>query len=462
MSMAADARRELGNAHFRDGEFQEAAAAYAQALLAHGLAATERSDLLASLAAAQLKLGDAHAAARACAAARELDPHNERALRAAIKAYQQTGQHEAVLEAKYALKGAQACGADLARAPATPAAAESEPAAPRAAGYTGLSPGSDQRVVEASMNDLRDNLTPKLELLIAGVERWAAKIAEGATVAADGLRVAQLELQDMSTLEECSEPSQIVICVSFEGVALAQAKSHFTDGCSLTAALLRSAGAEPEAALAAAVSTAAGGSPTEEPAAEDTREAGWRRQAAVALRAPVADVVAATMRACGAALSEPFAEWCEVASIEQWHVCVLSASLKPVVRHFLRDAGLGHITALGADAICRAQPASDGSFVWAVSLWSAIDRVRALRGWLSSTATTAGGDALPQLVYVGAHVQDALLLRAEPPLVRTLYVLPNSQLERWCEAHGVRHRKFEGFDRLRADLAPHHRAARGR
>lgn len=429
--------RELGNAAYERGAFGEAVLAYQQGLSLPDLAEEMRTDLLSNLAVAQLKLGDARAAAETCTTASLLDPTNVRVLRTAVKAYQQLGELSSARDAKLALRAAQA------RAAEEPASAEARaaPAPPRLA-YTGHSPESDAAAVTASMDELGDSLGPKLEALISGVDRWAARLEQ----AAGGQ---PRPLARLDELEPNGSAAAVAVCVCLEAVALTAQPPHAApdaatappEAAGLNAALLRACGLE-----------AAAGAREEEPAADDAREAELRRRVAEGLRLPAEQAAEAAGALCGVRLSRAFAQWCEEAASSEWQVAVLSASLKPLVRTLLRQAGLGHVTALAADALCRSGDEA-GPAQWEVGGWSPTDRVRALRGWLSSSARgERGAPTAPHLVLVGAAAQDALLLRAEPPLVRTLYAVEASPLARWCEVNGVGFRPFRGFDALRADL----------
>jgi hypothetical protein len=382
------------------------------------LAPAARTDVLASLAVAHLRMRDGVPAVAACAAARELDPYE--VLRPAVKAHQQLGDEAAVREAKLALRAARTAAPSPREAWLVPAAPLEPPGT-----YTGRSAQTNARAIESQMDALQDELGPKLQRLIEGVERWAAKLEH------EPMPFALPQMSEL--LAPSAEQPQLAVCISFEGVAL-----ELEAGGGLNDALVRTCvdRPAPDSPLA-----------PDEPEEDEAREAETRGLAADALRTSVADTVDAMSSQSGVRLSEPFAEWCESASMAQWHVCVLSASFKPAVRHFLRAAGLSQITAVAADAICRRE-----SNRWEATSWGAVDRIRALRGWLSSTLGLRTAARTAQLVLVGAHARDALLLRAEPPLVHTLYVLHGSGLERWCDAHDVRYRRFIGFDALRADL----------
>ena len=101
--------RDAGNLLFAEGKFEEAVAEYRRALTESQLGIDERVDLLANLAVAQLKLGDAHGSAETCSSA-SLLASNERVLKTAVKAYQQLGDAAAVRDAKLALRAATSGG----------------------------------------------------------------------------------------------------------------------------------------------------------------------------------------------------------------------------------------------------------------------------------------------------------------------------------------------------------------
>lgn len=460
--------RESGNLAFGQGKYDEAVLAFQQGLL--DVADDERSELLASLAIAQLKSGDALGSVETCTKASMLDPTNERVLKTAVKAYQQLGDLSSARDAKLALRAAHARASTFESLPEPdasvivpvhePLPSGVPPAGGASAGearlerpstrpaYTGRSEETDEQAVRASMGDLGDSLGPKLAALISGVDRWAARLEAEGTLSGQALA-----LQPLDELPPGAAGSRVAVCVCLEPAALLSSSPARTDASTasgdhgLNDALLRACTPELASQLNVAASSIVCGEPSDDPAQDDATEAERRRQLAGLLRLPAAQLAEAATDHCGVQLRDEFAEWCEGAAMSEWQVCVLSPSLKPVVRQLLRDAGLGHVTALAADAVCRSDSAG-----WEVSAWSGTDRIRALRGWLSSSMPSEGGPPSVQLVLVGARAQDALLLRAEPPLVRTLYVVEASPLERWCVANKVRFRAFRGFEALRADL----------
>jgi len=117
---------------------------------------------------------------------------------------------------------------------------------------------------------------------------------------------------------------------------------------------------------------------------------------------------------------------------------VLSHGLKPIIRHFLRQAGLGHVEVFGNDLGFK----PDGS--WDVCMRdgspSGHDKGETLQQALRGSQLNA------RVVVVSYASEDFCVV--ETGLVNTLYTPQGCPLAERCQGAGLRTRPFEGWDAM--------------
>ncbi|KAL1523240.1 hypothetical protein AB1Y20_018191 [Prymnesium parvum] len=166
-----------------------------------------------------------------------------------------------------------------------------------------------------------------------------------------------------------------------------------------------------------------------------------RRDALADLNLPLKEAVA-KLEAAGVVLAPGFEDFAELCSIRQVRLYILSHGLKPVIRHFLRQAGLGHIEVLanylgfkadGAWEVCFRDNSGAGH-----------DKGETLQQVLHGSQLNA------RVVFVGAAGDD--FSAVESGLVNTLYAPKGSPLSQRCETAGLRTRAFAGWEAMMNEL----------
>lgn len=425
--------RSAGNAHFAAGRYDEASVAYTLALqevssLASADDTHARTDLRVNLALSRLRLGDHAEAERLVSTALADEPENARALklRAKLQKHAQAAAHSAT-------PGAHAPAAEPADAQGVLVEA-TEVVAP----YSGLDEVSDKAAIESSLARLQLELEPKMQELIDGVDRWVDRL-EHALATGVPTSSRDLGLGPDARAPGAAAPvgGTAVLCCEFDHVLFEMSARSSTEAILEACGVATSA---PDTAVVPAVGDAAA---TSWPAHAEAAARSSRERVTADVQCSVVDVAQLVHDKLGGRLRDDFITFCEDACVRQWELCVLTSGIKPFVRHLLREAGLSHVPTMAADGICRA-----ATHRWECTSWEPTDRIRALRAWLDTRTLRRADGGSPHVIYVGAQVSEACLLRAEPQLIDTLLVVPGSDLERWCNANSVRYRSFTGFDDL--------------
>jgi len=144
----------------------------------------------------------------------------------------------------------------------------------------------------------------------------------------------------------------------------------------------------------------------------------------------------------GVGLAPGFEDFAEMCSIRQVRLYILTHGLKPLVRHFLRNAGLGHVEVLGNDLRITEEGAWQLSFRDHSS--SGHDKGESLQEALQSSQIAA------RVVFMSTLAED--FSAVETGLVNTLYTPPKSALAEMCEGAGLKTRVFEGWSAMLNDL----------
>ena len=166
-----------------------------------------------------------------------------------------------------------------------------------------------------------------------------------------------------------------------------------------------------------------------------------RLEAYAKLALPLKDALA-KLEAEGAKLAPGFEDFAELCSIRQVRLFVLSHGLKPIIRHFLRQAGLGHIEVLANDLGFK----PDG--VWDVCLRdhseTGHDKGESLQQALRGSQLNA------RVIFVGSAASDFSVV--ETGLVNTLYAPSGSELALRCQGAALRARNFDGWEAMMGEL----------
>jgi len=148
------------------------------------------------------------------------------------------------------------------------------------------------------------------------------------------------------------------------------------------------------------------------------------------------------LEAAGVVLAPGFEDFAELCSIRQVRLYILTHGLKPVVRHFLRKAGLGHIEVLGNDLSIG----DDGA--WRVLFRddspSGHDKGESLQRAL------VGRQSPAKVVFIGTLADD--FSAVETGRIHTLYTPPGSSLAQRCSQAGLGTRPFESWVALVDEL----------
>ena len=200
----------------------------------------------------------------------------------------------------------------------------------------------------------------------------------------------------------CAEDGLVIFC-EFEGVA-----------CSI----------DTEAALVGEAGSAG-----------STEERLKRLQAALA--GETLEHALSRLEAAGAALAPGFAAFAEACLVKGVTLHVLSRGWKPVVSHFLRSAGLGHVQVSANNLLEQ-----EGKWRFSFRDHSAAghDKAEALR-----RAQRDARPAQPEALLVGRFACDLAAAQAKDELVRSVYAARDSELWSGCEAAGVPVREFGGW-----------------
>jgi 2-hydroxy-3-keto-5-methylthiopentenyl-1-phosphate phosphatase len=168
----------------------------------------------------------------------------------------------------------------------------------------------------------------------------------------------------------------------------------------------------------------------------DERVAAWQRMA-------ISQEEALTqLREAGVQLDTAFVDFVESCMISDVAVCIVSRSLKALVRMMLRDAGIGHIEVYAHD-----------SYIEPGGVWKVCFRDNSESGHnkADSVRRARSGQANKgSLVYVGSAPCD--FAPVEAAQVDHLLAVPHSPLAALCDGAGVRYREFRGWEALAREL----------
>ena len=144
-----------------------------------------------------------------------------------------------------------------------------------------------------------------------------------------------------------------------------------------------------------------------------------------------------------ARLDPEFVAFCEAASVRGAALHVVSRGFKPIVRHYCREEGLGHVAVLANELHVGTNNR------WRVSFRdgspSGHDKARSLKAALRLL------DGERRVVYVGRTACDAAPV--DGGLVHHLYAPAGSALGVHCERAGHAHRAFPGWTALARELS---------
>ena len=148
-------------------------------------------------------------------------------------------------------------------------------------------------------------------------------------------------------------------------------------------------------------------------------------------------------------MREDFIEFAEMCAAKRVRLCVLSRGLKSLIRHLLREQGLGHVEVLANDMYVQ----RDGDRAWNVSFRddsdSGHDKGESLRRALQGVARGAAKKPM-KVLTLGRHTCDFAPVKAG--LVDCLYAPAGSELAKEAAAAGVTFRNFDGWQELTTKL----------
>lgn len=246
----------------------------------------------------------------------------------------------------------------------------------------------------AELSKLKADIAPQMDALVEKIEALAARVER------DGVPVPSL---DLSAPPDAS--ASLAFFVEFDQLAIP---------LDVEAALLRSDDAS-------------------------SLDRAGRQAAYEALEEPLLDAIARL----DATLDPDFVAFCEAASVRNAVLHVISRGFKPVARHFLREAGLGHVAVLANELHVGTNNR------WRVSFRdgsaSGHDKARSLKAALRLL------DGERRVVYIGRTACDAAPV--DGGLVHHLYAPTGSALGVHCESAGHKHRAFPGWTALARELS---------
>jgi len=153
------------------------------------------------------------------------------------------------------------------------------------------------------------------------------------------------------------------------------------------------------------------------------------------------DDAASKLAAAGVALRPDFIDFAEMSMAKGLRVCCLSRGLKQLIRHLLREEGLGHVEVLAHDMSVE----RDGSHAWKVCFRddsdTGHDKAESMRRALKGKGA---------VVLVGRTACDFAPVNAG--MVHCLYAPPASALAQAADAAGITHRSFDGWSEVTASL----------
>ena len=253
----------------------------------------------------------------------------------------------------------------------------------------------------AELSKLKADIAPQMDALVEKIEALAARVER------DGVPVPPL---DLSAPPDAS--ASLAIFCEFDQLAIP---------LDVEAALLRS-----DDAPSLFRSTI-------------EKSSLFRQEAYEALEEPLLDAIARL----DATLDPDFVAFCEAASVRGAALHVISRGFKPIARHFLREAGLGHVAVLANELHVGSNNR------WRVSFRdgspSGHDKARSLKAALRLL------DGERRVVYVGRTACDAAPV--DGGLVHHLYAPTGSALGVHCERAGHAHRAFPGWTALARELS---------
>lgn len=266
-------------------------------------------------------------------------------------------------------------------------------------------------------DETRAKVEAQLDDLGKAVDRLATKAEANMAEGRPALRMRHASVQDIASLCHLDElaggDAPLSIFCEFEGLIF----TVDTDEV-----LLTREGAE-------AATTATG--------AREKRAAAY-----AALRMPLKDGLA-KLEAVGGRLAPGFEDFAELCAIRSARICVLTRGLKPVVRHFLRSAGLGHIEVLGNEL----SVSEEGS--WRLGFRDHSDtghsKAESIQRTLVGQQQTAA-----RVVMLGTDSGD--FDAVEAGLVQTLFAPDGSGLAARCDEAGLRRRSFVSWAALVDEL----------
>jgi len=142
----------------------------------------------------------------------------------------------------------------------------------------------------------------------------------------------------------------------------------------------------------------------------------------------------------GAALAPGFADFAEACLVKGVTLHVLSRGWKPIISHFLRGAGLGHVQ-VSANHLLVSGDALQWRLCFRDHSPSGHDKAEALRRAQRDTRP-----AQPTALLVGAFSCDLVAAEAEDELVQGLYAAKGTELWAACERTGVTVQEFAGWE----------------
>ena len=165
------------------------------------------------------------------------------------------------------------------------------------------------------------------------------------------------------------------------------------------------------------------------------------REAAYATLSLPMEAAVAKLDKAGVATASGFCDFAEACMVGGVSVSIVSRGFKPLIRHYLREAGLGHIAVHANDLqISR------------TGMWEACFRDNTPSGHnkAESMRRALAREKGVSIVYVGWAACD--FTPVQEGLVKHLYTPAGSPLAQQCDAAGVRYREFSSWGALSTEL----------
>jgi len=153
----------------------------------------------------------------------------------------------------------------------------------------------------------------------------------------------------------------------------------------------------------------------------------------------------ARLEAAGTVLAPGFAAFAEQCLVKGITLHVLSRGWKPLISHFLRAAGLGHVQVSANHLLVSGE--GNWRLCFRDHSVSGHDKAEALR-----RAQRDAHPAQPAVLLVGRFACDLAAVQAKDELVQTVYATRDSELWVGCERAGVPVSEFGGWGALAEEV----------